>query len=134
MRRALLCLALAACGSDKDKVSASAPRDAAPLFGESTAPSTPKDEARRIWDSACKNCHGPGGRGDGSLASGLKPPPRDHSDPAWQDATSDETIAKVITEGGPAVGKSSLMPGRPDLADRPEVLKEMVALIRSFRR
>jgi hypothetical protein len=134
MRNLLLLLALAACGSDTESASSPRAADAAPLFGETAAPSTPKEEARRIWDSACKNCHGAAGRGDGSLAAGLTPPPRDHSDPAWQDETSDQTIAKVIVDGGPAIGKSSIMPGRPDLADRPEVLNEMVALIRSFRR
>jgi S1-C subfamily serine protease/mono/diheme cytochrome c family protein len=30
---------------------------------------------RRLWISDCAPCHGPGGAGDGNLASGMEPPP-----------------------------------------------------------
>ena len=128
---------LAGCGGE-DRARPSAeppPRDAAPLFGaEPTEPVPPAAEAKAIWESACATCHGAEGRGDGSMAGRLNPPPRDHSDPAWQDSVTDEEIAAVIVEGGLAVGKSATMPARTELAQKPEVLAELVRRIRGFRR
>jgi hypothetical protein len=45
---------------------------------------------------------------------------------------TDAEIRKTILEGGLAVGKSPIMPAQPQLADKPEVLDEMVKLVRSF--
>jgi mono/diheme cytochrome c family protein len=105
------------------------------MFGGAPAPpATPETEARQIWETGCVTCHGATGRGDGSLAARLTPPPRDHSDPAWQDSVTDAQIADVIVRGGPALGLSASMPPRADLADKPEVLAALVAKIRGFRR
>jgi mono/diheme cytochrome c family protein len=61
------------------------------------------------YDLFCTTCHGATGKGDGPGGAALNPKPRDYSDQAWQKATKDEQIFKVIKEGGPAVGKSPLM-------------------------
>lgn len=137
---------LAACGKTED---APAPtrsppptaRDqpaagSPPMFADTPAkpaPASPAEEARQIWASACQSCHGETGQGDGPTGRMLRPPPRDHSDPAWQASVTDEHIAKVIVGGGAAVGKSSVMPARPDLAEKPEVLAALVELIRGFK-
>jgi hypothetical protein len=134
---AIVVLGLAACGGEERKGPAGEPppRDAPPMFGaDPTGPLPPDEEAKRIWESGCATCHGPTGRGDGSMAAQLNPRPRDHSDPAWQDSVSDEEIATVIIEGGAAVGKSATMPARTDLAQKPEVLAALVARIRGYRR
>lgn len=90
-------------------------------------------EARTIFATRCATCHGKAGRGDGAAALSLNPKPRDYGDPAWHASVSDADLARVIVAGGAAVGKSSMMPANPDLADKPAVVTELVALIRSFR-
>jgi cytochrome c551/c552 len=131
----LALLVAAACGKEPD--GAPAPTGGAggapPMFGAAPPPSaSPAEEALVIWRSGCMSCHGARGRGDGSVAARLTPPPRDHSDPAWQASVTDEQIAQVIVQGGAGIGRSASMPARPDLADRPEVLAELVRLIRRF--
>ena len=43
-------------------------------------------------------------------------------------------IAKVIVEGGAAIGKSPMMTANPDLKDKPEVVKALVAKIRTYNK
>ena len=135
MKHLVLLVALAACSKGDTAGAPPAPADAAPMFGGApSVPATPETEARQIWETGCVTCHGAAGRGDGSMAGRLNPPPRDHSDPAWQDAVTDAQIAEVIVRGGAALGMSPSMPARPDLADQPAVVAALVARIRSFRR
>ncbi len=61
------------------------------------------------FDMLCTSCHGVAGKGDGPAGASLSPKPRNFTDAAWQKATDDATIAKVIKGGGPAIGKSPLM-------------------------
>jgi mono/diheme cytochrome c family protein len=89
-------------------------------------------EAKRLYGTVCATCHGETGRGDGAAAANLQPRPRDYTDAAWQASVGDAEIRKTILEGGLAVGKSPIMPAQPQLADKPEVLDEMVKLVRSF--
>jgi len=79
-------------------------------------------------------CHGSIGLGDGPGAAALTPKPRAFSDTTWQGAITDEQIAKTIIEGGAAVGKSPSMPANPDLADKPEVVKQLVSIVRAFKK
>ena len=89
-------------------------------------------EARNVFNTICATCHGPGGKGDGSAAAALQPKPRNYTDPAWQASVTDDDIKKIILQGGQAVGKSASMPAQPQLADKPEVVNELVKLIRGF--
>ena len=63
----------------------------------------------RDYATYCAPCHGPRGGGDGPLAAMLVPKPAVHSDAAFMNALSDEYLLRLLKEGGPAVGKSSLM-------------------------
>ncbi len=54
----------------------------------------------------CSSCHGLAGAGDGPASAGLNPKPAHHNDGAYMNALSNEHLVKVITSGGPAVGKS----------------------------
>lgn len=92
------------------------------------------EAARTIFAERCTPCHGAEGRGDGPSASALNPKPRNYQDVAWQDQATDEAIAKAILEGGAAVGKSPVMPGNPDLKTQPEVVAELVKVVRGFRK
>jgi mono/diheme cytochrome c family protein len=93
---------------------------------------TPAEEARAVFAQRCAPCHGPKGRGDGPSSAALNPKPRNYHDAEWQKTVTDEGIAKTILEGGMAVGKSDVMPANPDLEQKPEVVTELVKLLRSF--
>lgn len=103
--------------------------------GTETASANPEavKEAKQVWETRCVNCHGPNGLGDGPGAAALNPKPRSFSDKQWQMKTKDEDIAKVIVEGGAAVGMSEAMAANPDLKDKPEVVDELVKIVRSFK-
>lgn len=90
-------------------------------------------EAQTVWQNKCVTCHGDRGLGDGPGAAALDPKPRSFKDPKWQMQTKDERIAKVIVEGGKSVGLSELMAPNPELADKPEVVAELVKIVRSFK-
>jgi mono/diheme cytochrome c family protein len=93
---------------------------------------SPADEAAQTFKTLCSTCHGADGKGDGVAAANLNPKPRNYTDKAWQASVTDEQLAKVILEGGAAVGKSPLMPPNPQLKDKPEVIAELVKIVRSF--
>lgn len=83
-----------------------------------------------VFAQNCVTCHGPKGDGDGPAAAGLNPKPRKLSDKAVMSKLSDEQIATVIKKGGPAVGKSPLMPPWAQFDDA--TVKGLVAHIRSL--
>ena len=93
------------------------------LLPPPNAPAAPLVYARR-----CSSCHGGAGRGDGAAGLRLDTRPRDFGDAAWQAATSDERIRRVIREGGAAVGLSRAMAAHPDLTQ--EELDALVAYVR----
>ncbi len=111
---------------------ASQPAGGGTAMAGGAAAMDPAAEAAQIFNTRCATCHGADGKGTGPAAAALNPKPRDYSDAAWQKATTDDLIAKVILEGGASVGKSPLMAPNPDLKDKPAVVKELVAKIRSF--
>lgn len=82
------------------------------------------------YSNFCASCHGAEGRGDGPAGSALKPPPRNFV--AWKDNVTDEYIAKVIREGGAAVGLSASMAPWGSVLSEDE-LNGMVKLIRNFQ-
>lgn len=98
-----------------------------------TIPDAARQEAEAVWKQRCATCHGDTGKGDGAAAAALTPKPRDFTLDSWQSSVSDEHIEKIIAEGGQAVGLSMLMPGNPDLAPKPEVIKALRAHVRSLR-
>lgn len=78
-------------------------------------------------------CHGTTGRGDGPGAAALTPKPRMFTDSVWQDSVTDEHLAAIIVKGGAAVGKSPGMPSNPDLEQKPEVVTELVKMVRGMK-
>jgi mono/diheme cytochrome c family protein len=111
-------LGAAACGGGQD---AGPPADPAVVA-----------EAKQVWDTRCATCHGPQGAGNGAAAAALNPKPRSFTDASWQKGVTDEHISKVIVEGGAAVNLSANMAANPDLAAKPEVVKQLVKMVRSF--
>ena len=94
----------------------------------------PTAEAATIFASRCVLCHGAGGKGDGVVAAGLEPKPRDMTSAEWQASVTDEHLAKVIVGGGPSVGLSALMPPNPDLAEKKPVVDALVKLVREMKK
>jgi mono/diheme cytochrome c family protein len=89
-------------------------------------------EAREIFKTRCALCHGESGRGDGVNAATLNPKPRNYTDRAWQKRISNDEIKRTIIFGGAGTGKSPMMAPNPDLAQKPEVVEGLVAIVRSF--
>lgn len=87
-----------------------------------------------LYAERCAACHGTDGRGDGVASAALTPRPRDFTDRAWQASVDDAELRKVISEGGPSIGKSPLMVGNSDLLHEPEKLTALVQRVRAFRR
>ena len=132
---ALLLFALG-CGSKSEPAAPPAPPPApapAPAAPPPAPPADPAAEAKTYFTQTCVVCHGANGKGDGPGAAALNPKPRNYSDPTWQASVSDEQIAKTIVQGGAAVGKSPIMPANPQLKDKPEVVAELVKIIRAFK-
>lgn len=101
--------------------------------GKSKADPAVVAEAQKVWKDKCVTCHGERGLGDGPGAAALNPKPRTFKDPKWQMQTKDDRIAKVIVEGGASVGLSEGMAPNPELKDKPEVVAELVKIVRSFK-
>lgn len=115
---------------------AKVPKDTSPPADDGDGPAAGaaerKGPAWEFYTSRCALCHGEQGGGDGPASASLNPRPRAFSDPAWQASVTDDQIAAVITKGGPAIGRSALMPPSPDLEGKPQVLSSLVEIVRSF--
>ena len=62
------------------------------------------------YKAYCVQCHGMAGNGKGVNIRDMSVMPRDHTDAKAMSGRSDETLFKVIKEGGPSIEKSVLMP------------------------
>jgi mono/diheme cytochrome c family protein len=93
----------------------------------------PKATAQDIFRVRCSVCHGPTGHGDGPGGVALDPKPRVFTDATWRATVKDEQLRDIIVKGGAAVGKSPGMPPNPDLEHKPDVVGELINLIRGFK-
>ena len=58
----------------------------------------------------CAGCHGAAGDGQGVAGAALDPHPADFTDPTFWASRDKDAIMAAIKGGGPAVGRSPLMP------------------------
>lgn len=86
---------------------------------------------RSAYRKYCVQCHGYYGRGDGTSAAHLEPPPRDHTDAGVMDGISDRIIAETVRLGGFDRGFPG-MPAFPMVTD--DELVGLVAYVRSLSR
>ena len=96
----------------------------------SPADSADVEAGKALYEQRCAPCHGPDGKANTPTAKALQPPPRDHTDGVYMNALSDNHLFRVIKEGGPAVGKSPIMPPQFDLKD--DQLSNIVAFLRTL--
>ena len=88
-------------------------------------PATTKGES--IYrESDCTMCHGEMGDGEGFLAAGLVPKPRDFTDFQEMNTVPDMAIINAIRDGLPGTS----MPAHPDFND--EQIEELILFIRSL--
>ncbi|MCX6128889.1 MAG: c-type cytochrome, partial [Proteobacteria bacterium] len=86
---------------------------------------------KQTFETYCAACHGLNGKADGAAALAMNPKPRNFTDKAWQAKVNDEHIAKVIKEGGAAVGLSASMAPWGAVVNDAEI-KNLVQYLRSF--
>lgn len=99
------------------------------LLATAGAVTAVEPDGELLYRTYCTSCHGLTGTGSGINIPDMTVQPRDHTDPSEMGARSDEELALAIREGGPAVGKSVLMPPWAGILDEVEI----AALIRHLR-
>jgi mono/diheme cytochrome c family protein len=138
----IIVVLLSGCGKNSEPP---APSSGSPNAKPESGPSRPPagtgqaaqaggqgSQAEAMFATVCVTCHGADGSGRGPAAEALNPKPRNYTDPQWQASVTDDQIKEIILKGGQGVGKSPMMPGQPQLADKPEVLDGLVKIIRGF--
>ena len=88
------------------------------------------EAGRKLYQTRCSPCHGPDGKAATPTAQALNPKPRDHTDGAYMNQLSNEHLMKVIKNGGPAVGKSAIMPAHSDLND--QQIEDVISFVRTL--
>ena len=58
-------------------------------------------KGKATYELRCAPCHGSEGRGDGPVASGLSPPPRNFRDGEFWKSRTPETLRAVVKQGRP---------------------------------
>jgi cytochrome c oxidase cbb3-type subunit 3 len=87
-----------------------------------------QSRGRKVYTHYCSICHGDEGQGDGFNSTNLTVSPRDFSDSKFWQQTTDERLLLAVSTGGPAVGKSVLMPAwGKTLTDRQ--LRDVIAFL-----
>jgi len=89
------------------------------------------EKGKEVYDRNCASCHGLYGKGDGPVAVSLRPRPRDLTDQEYVKGLSDEDLFKVITYGGPSVGKSPFMPGWGNTLSKDDII-DIITYLRSL--
>lgn len=130
MRVVVALLGIVAVAACKEERKAPLPSIEDLVHAEAGGGGGASDSAHALYTQRCALCHGEDGRGHGPAAATLRPPPRDFGDPAWQASVTDQQLAKIVVEGGPAVGKSASMPASLDLQGKPAVVAALVTIVR----
>jgi mono/diheme cytochrome c family protein len=85
-------------------------------------------KGQATYELRCAPCHGSEGRGDGPVASGLTPPPRNfHDAEFWKDRTP-ENLRGTVKQGRPG----TLMAGFAGVLTDQEI-DDVIAYVQSFR-
>jgi mono/diheme cytochrome c family protein len=88
-------------------------------------------KGKAAFQQYCAGCHGAAGKGDGAMGAAMNPKPKDLSNKAFNASLKEDYLVKIIKEGGPAVGKSPLMPKMGGTLKDADVA-DVIAFIRSL--
>lgn len=86
---------------------------------------TKVENGRAAFARICASCHGFDGKG--GMRAGFNPPPRDLTDPAFQDSVTDEQILTTLRNG-----KGQMPPFAALLPENEQ--QELLAFVRSLER
>lgn len=100
-------------------------------FSIQIASAQDKAAGKKAYLTYCSACHGESGKGDGPSAVALATKPADHTDGNVMNKLSDKFLFDVISKGGSAVQKSSMMPAWGGALKEQEI-RDIVAYIRSI--
>jgi mono/diheme cytochrome c family protein len=90
-----------------------------------------RSRGRKVFTHYCAICHGDGGKGDGFNSTNLAVAPQDFSNADFWQRMTEERLLLAVSKGGPAVGKSVLMPAwGKTLTDRQ--LHDVVTYLRTL--
>jgi cytochrome c553 len=101
------------------------------IAGSSPATAADMAAAKDNYNTFCVKCHGATGKGDGAGAAALSTHPRDFTDCAKMSKISDDTLFKVIKDGGASVGLSPDMQAWSSGFEDGEI-HDLVAFVRTF--
>ena len=94
-------------------------------------PAHASEKAADNYKTYCVQCHGMEGNGKGVNIRDMSVQPRDHTDAKAMSTRSDDTLFKVIKEGGLSIDKSVLMPPWGDTLSDDEI-HDMVQYLRTL--
>lgn len=86
---------------------------------------------QQIYAKHCAACHGVTGKGDVAVATNMPIKPPDLTDGRVMNPLPDDFLAKIIGEGGQAVGLSPFMPGWKPFLSSGEI-QDVIAFIRGL--
>ena len=81
---------------------------------------------KRIYDDNCTICHGPGGKGEGTITKVYDMEPADHTDAGSMNRMSNEKIRSIIVNGSKG---AKLMPGWKGIMSDKEI-EDVISYIR----
>ena len=90
-----------------------------------------QSRGQRVFEHYCAICHGNEGRGDGFNSTNLAVSPRDFSDVAFWEQTTDERVYFAVSQGGPSIGRSVLMPAWGRTLDEGQI-RDVITFVRTF--
>ena len=92
-----------------------------------------RERGRKVFQHYCRICHGESGTGDGFNAGKLTPPPRDFTQASFWESptTTDERLHFAVSQGGPSVGKSVLMPAWGHTLTKSQI-DDLIVYLRAF--
>ena len=88
-------------------------------------------KGQAAYQKSCATCHGTTGKGDGPMGVRMNPKLKDLTDKSYNGSLKDDYLAKIILEGGKAVGKSPMMPKMGGTLSENDVA-DLIAYLRSL--
>lgn len=86
---------------------------------------------KATFERSCALCHGPAGKGDGTMAPSLHPKPQDLTDRTVMAKRSDWEVYLVIRDGGKVLGLSPQMYSFKSLLQDQQI-RDVAAYVRSL--